>query len=187
MQFGLPQEWVRRLVTLDPERRQVLRVRSTVALSDAAGKLQDGDMILAVGGRAVSGFVDVERAIEAHVAGQGAGAAGAGGEDSGVGKEGGMPPVSITLFREGRVEEVAVRLGFEDGLGTDRLVHWCGAQLQAPHRGVRELGFLPSEGHGVYISRWHHGSPAHRVRAWGSMQEGGEGEHALPGWAAGAI
>ena len=32
---------------------------------------------------------------------------------------------------------------------------------QYPHRGVRELGFLP-ERHGVYISRWHHGSPAHR-------------------------
>jgi hypothetical protein len=26
---------------------------------------------------------------------------------------------------------------------------------------VRELGFLPDT-HGVYISRWHHGSPAHR-------------------------
>ena len=33
--------------------------------------------------------------------------------------------------------------------------------LQYPHRGVRELGFLP-ERHGVYISRWHHGSPSHR-------------------------
>lgn len=33
--------------------------------------------------------------------------------------------------------------------------------LQYPHRGVRELGFLPDR-HGVYISRWHHGSPAHR-------------------------
>ena len=32
---------------------------------------------------------------------------------------------------------------------------------QFPHRGVRELGWLP-EMHGVYISRWHHGSPAHR-------------------------
>lgn len=33
--------------------------------------------------------------------------------------------------------------------------------LQYPHRGVRELGFLP-ERHGIYVSRWHHGSPAHR-------------------------
>jgi hypothetical protein len=42
-----------------------------------------------------------------------------------------------------------------------RLVHWCGAQLQAPHRAVRELGFQPDHA-GVFISRWHHGSPAHR-------------------------
>lgn len=42
-----------------------------------------------------------------------------------------------------------------------RLVHWCGAQLQVPHRAVRELGFQPQHS-GVFISRWHHGSPAHR-------------------------
>ena len=35
------------------------------------------------------------------------------------------------------------------------------APPQAPHRGVRELGYLPEEA-GVYISRWHHGSPSHR-------------------------
>lgn len=27
---------------------------------------------------------------------------------------------------------------------------------------MRELGYLPKEGSGVYVSRWHHGSPAHR-------------------------
>ena len=32
---------------------------------------------------------------------------------------------------------------------------------QAPHRAVREGGALP-EGCGVFVSRWHHGSPAHR-------------------------
>lgn len=26
---------------------------------------------------------------------------------------------------------------------------------------VREMGWLPPR-HGVYVSRWHHGSPAHR-------------------------
>ncbi len=32
---------------------------------------------------------------------------------------------------------------------------------QAPHHAVREQGYLPPGG-GVFISRWHHGSPAHR-------------------------
>lgn len=46
---------------------------------------------------------------------------------------------------------------------THRIVHWSGGQLQTPHRGVRELGFLPESGLcGVYVSRWYHGSPAHR-------------------------
>ncbi len=70
--------------------------------------------------------------------------------------------VSVTLFRAGHIMEVEVQLGQEDGMGTGRLVHWCGAQLQAPHRAVRELGFLPAGASGVYVSRWHHGSPAHR-------------------------
>jgi hypothetical protein len=35
LQFGLPTEWVLRLVKLDPERRQVLRVRSCTANSHA--------------------------------------------------------------------------------------------------------------------------------------------------------
>ncbi|KAE9449509.1 hypothetical protein C3L33_18598, partial [Rhododendron williamsianum] len=35
-------------------------------------------------------------------------------------------------------------------------------QFQDPHPAVRALGFLPEEGHGVYVSRWSHGSPANR-------------------------
>ena len=37
--------------------------------------------------------------------------------------------------------------------------------LQAPHRPVRELGFAPEQA-GVYVSRWHHGSPAHRYNLY---------------------
>ena len=47
-------------------------------------------------------------------------------------QEGGltMPQVALTIFRAPRVEEVRVQLGREDGLGTCRLIHWCGAMLQ---------------------------------------------------------
>ena len=41
-----------------------------------------------------------------------------------------MPQVALTIFRAPRVEEVGVQLGREDGLGTCRLIHWCGAMLQ---------------------------------------------------------
>lgn len=206
-QFGLPAEWVSRLDLLDPERRQVLRVRSCVAQSPAAQVLRSGDMLLAVAGRPVTCFQDVERLISetaaaaaaAKRAGPGAAAvseersaaeqgdaSGRGrareeGEGEGpaskrarveeAGEEAGSaaaapgpaaPSIHLTIYRAGAVLDVEVVLGREDGMGTGRLVHWCGAQLQAPHRGVRELGFLPEGAAGVYISRWHHGSPAHR-------------------------
>lgn len=44
----------------DPERRQVLRVRSCVAGSHAAGVFKDGDLLLAMQGRLMSSFRDVE-------------------------------------------------------------------------------------------------------------------------------
>ncbi|GFR40978.1 hypothetical protein Agub_g1643, partial [Astrephomene gubernaculifera] len=222
-QFGLPDEWVSRLDQLDPERRQVLRVRSCVAQSAASRVLRSGDMLLAMAGRPVTCFQDVERHIrEAAEAAAAATASANGGsgkangvvaakgtkevvengdgeeappakrlrasseavvvdaaaasdastplsaDDSGAAEAGTQgcgpqaPSMTLTIYRSGSVMDVEVVLGREDGMGTGRLVHWCGAQLQAPHRGVRELGFLPEGAAGVYISRWHHGSPAHR-------------------------
>jgi hypothetical protein len=64
-QLGLPAEWVSLLDDCDPERRQVLRVRSTTAESDAARVLISGDMILAVNGQPVTSFTDVESIIAA--------------------------------------------------------------------------------------------------------------------------
>ena len=41
-----------------------------------------------------------------------------------------MAQVSVTICRGAVVEEVEVQLGSEDGLGTCRLIHWCGAMFQ---------------------------------------------------------
>lgn len=40
-----------------------------------------------------------------------------------------------------------------DGNGTARTINWCGCVVQDPHPAVRALGFLPEEGHGVYVAR----------------------------------
>ena len=40
------------------------------------------------------------------------------------------PQVSVTICRGSAVQDVAVQLGSEDGLGTCRLIHWCGAMFQ---------------------------------------------------------
>ncbi|KAL6760325.1 hypothetical protein V8C86DRAFT_2557091 [Haematococcus lacustris] len=247
-QFGLPASWVSRLDRRDPERRQVLRVRGTVADSHAASQLRCGDMVLAIAGTPVTCFRDVEAIILAqeqpeataacpvphYVAAEGAvglceqappgqhlgkkrkaeevlekpsqeneaqqgqqaptckSSAMAGGQATQelVGVDAQiqdsahtgsvarphttapvteqaaspltpLPSLPITIFRGTELMQVTVQLGSEAGMGTSRVLHWCGAQLQSSHRAVRELGSLP-QGVGVYISRWHHGSPAHR-------------------------
>lgn len=50
--------------------------------------------------------------------------------------------------------ELDVGTDVRDGNGTTRMVNWCGCLIQDPHPAVRALGFLPEEGHGVYVSRW---------------------------------
>ncbi|GFH30343.1 PDZ domain-containing protein, partial [Haematococcus lacustris] len=247
-QFGLPASWVSRLDRRDPERRQVLRVRGTVADSHAASQLRCGDMVLAIAGTPVTCFRDVEAIILAqeqpeataacpvphYVAAEGAvglceqappgqhlgkkrkaeevlekpsqeneaqqgqqapickasAMAGSQATQELVGVDAQiqdsahtgsvarphttapvteqaaspltpLPSLPITIFRGTELMQVTVQLGSEAGMGTSRVLHWCGAQLQSSHRAVRELGSLP-QGAGVYISRWHHGSPAHR-------------------------
>lgn len=40
------------------------------------------------------------------------------------------PVVMLTIFRQGAIHKFCVKLGKEDGMGTRRIVHWCGAQIQ---------------------------------------------------------
>ncbi|XP_034207245.1 protease Do-like 7 isoform X3 [Prunus dulcis] len=63
---------------------------------------------------------------------------------------------------QGREIDLLVGTDVRDGSGTTRVVNWCGCIVQDPHPAVRALGFLPEEGHGVYVARWCHGSPVHR-------------------------
>ena len=42
-----------------------------------------------------------------------------------------LPSLALTICREGAISVVRVRLGREDGLGTDCVVHFCGALVQA--------------------------------------------------------
>ena len=68
--------------------------------------------------------------------------------------------------------DVSVRLGREDGLGTDRLIHWCGAQLQPPPRAVSTLDLPESR---VQLIPWGGGGlPGSLGLRW-------------PAWVAGAV
>ncbi|XP_022727839.1 protease Do-like 7 isoform X3 [Durio zibethinus] len=58
--------------------------------------------------------------------------------------------------------DLLVGTDVRDGNGTARVINWCGCIVQDPHPAVRALGYLPAEGHGVYVARWCQGSPVHR-------------------------
>ncbi|XP_062150732.1 protease Do-like 7 [Alnus glutinosa] len=143
--FGLSDDWVQALVKKDPIRRQVLRVKGCLAGSQAETLLEQGDMVLAIDKEPVTCFHDIETACQALDK-----------CDNTDGK------LNLTIFRQGREIDILVGTDVRDGIGTTRVINWCGCIVQDPHPAVRALGFLPEEGHGVYVARWCHGSPVHR-------------------------
>ncbi|EEF29416.1 protease Do-like 7 [Ricinus communis] len=143
--FGLSDHWVQALVKKDPVRRQVLRVKVCLAGSKAENLLEQGDMVLAVNKEPVTCFHDIECACQALDKS---------GENDGK--------LNMTIFRQGREIDLLVGTDVREGNGTTRVINWCGCIVQDPHPAVRALGFLPEEGHGVYVARWCHGSPVHR-------------------------
>lgn len=58
------------------------------------------------------------------------------------------------VVTQGREIDLLVGTDVRDGNGTTRVISWCGCYLQDPHPAVRALGFLPDEGHGVYVTRY---------------------------------
>ncbi|KAK7387383.1 hypothetical protein VNO78_28149 [Psophocarpus tetragonolobus] len=143
--FGLSDDWIQALVKKDPVRRQVLRVKGCLAGSKAENLLEQGDMVLAIKKEPVTCFHDIENACQALDK-----------SDTNDGE------LHLTIFRQGREAELLVGTDVRDGNGTARAINWCGCIVQDPHPAVRALGFLPEEGHGVYVARWCHGSPVHR-------------------------
>jgi S1-C subfamily serine protease len=143
--FGLSDAWIQAFVKKDPIRRQVLRVKGCLAGSKAENLLEQGDMVLAINKEPVTCFRDIENACQAL--------------DQSNNNDG---KLQMTIFRQGREVELLVGTDVRDGNGTTRTINWCGCIVQDPHSAVRALGFLPEEGHGVYVARWCHGSPVHR-------------------------
>lgn len=58
------------------------------------------------------------------------------------------------MISQGREIDLLVGTDVRDGSGTTRAINWCGCVVQDPHPAVRALGFLPEEGHGVYVARY---------------------------------
>lgn len=137
--LGLPEEWVGKVERHDPQRRQVLKVVRTVAGSPASLHLRPGDLLLALDGKVVNSFREVERAMQTET-------------------------VNASVWRDKGELSIDLDTVTLDGRGIDRVLLWAGALLQAPHRAMSaQRRILPT---GVYVSYFAYGSPATRYGLW---------------------
>lgn len=132
--LGLSGEWLKKFQR-NGDKRQIIAVSRRVAGSDAEKQLQEGDLIVAVNGKVVHTFRDVEVLCQ-------------------------KPDVRLTVIRAGKEMNLQVVTAELGGRGTDHIVQWAGALIQNPHREIAaQRGISPQ---GVYVSFVWFGSPADR-------------------------
>ena len=135
-QIGLSDAWTQRLAQHTPTRRQALTLVRLAGGSDAAERLQQGDLLLAIDDAVVTRFREVERA--------------AADKDH----------VKVTVWRGSSEQTIDVATTELPGTDVNRLIEWGGATLQAPHRAMSlQRGIEPK---GVYVAYFAYGSPATR-------------------------
>jgi pro-apoptotic serine protease NMA111 len=135
-QMGLPEGWTGKLAAHSPTERQVLTVVRTVGGSPASSLLQPGDLVLALDGRVVTEFREVEQAAADRT------------------------QVQVTVWRGGGEQTLTVPTVALSGVGLDRVVQWAGATLQTPFHSMRAQRGVPPVG--VYVDYFAYGSPAAR-------------------------
>jgi S1-C subfamily serine protease len=135
-EFGLTDDWAKKLTQHSPSQRQVLSIVRMVGGTPVTRVLQQGDLVLAVDGKPVTKFREVEKAV--------------------ADKE----KVQVTVWRGKGEQTLDVDTVALPGTDLDRVVLWAGATLQAPHRAMAaQRGIAPS---GVYVGYFSYGSPATR-------------------------
>ena len=137
--LGLPEAWVQRFEAAGDVHRQVLSVARVVAGSPSAGLLREGDLLLAIDGRPVSRFRQVELATQS-------------------------PSVAVTVLRDGAESTFDVRTAALGGQDIDRLFLWAGAVLHAPHRAMSAQRGIEPEG--VFVAYFSYGSPSTRHKLY---------------------
>jgi len=98
--------------------------------------LQPGDILLAIDGKPVTQFREVERAVVDQQS------------------------VNVTIWRVDHEQTFSISTRALSGQDVGRVVQWAGATLQAPHRAISaQRGIAPT---GVYVAYFQFGSPASR-------------------------
>ena len=137
--MGVDEEWIARLETNNPQRRRALSIIRLVADTDAARKLKNGDLLLAVDGKVVTSYSALEKAVQ-------------------------KPEVVVTVWRNDKELEFTIETAALSGRGIDRAVSWAGALLQDPHRAMAAQRGIATDG--VYVAYFSYGSPATRYGLW---------------------
>ncbi|MEX2496337.1 MAG: trypsin-like peptidase domain-containing protein [Woeseia sp.] len=137
--LGLGQSWLEKLEQHDPRGRRALSINRVVAGTPAADILRTGDMLLAIDGRVVTSFRELEKAVQ-------------------------KPQVTATVWRNGEALELEVPTVALNGSGIDRALSWAGTLLQDPHRALAAQRSI--EPTGVYVAYFSYGSPATRYGLW---------------------
>ncbi len=151
--MGVDEDWIARLEEHNPNRRRALNVTRIVAGSDAASKLKNGDMVLAIDGTIVTSFKELEAAVQ-------------------------KPEVKVTVWRNDAVQEIPVKTAALDGRGIERAISWAGALLQDPHRAMAaQRGVDP---YGVYVAYFSYGSPSTRYGLWAGRRVVEVNEQPIP-------
>ncbi len=104
--------------------------------SPASKLLQQGDLVIAIDGKVVSRFKEVEDAVADKA------------------------EVQVTVWRGKSEQTFRVPTVELPGTDIERLVEWGGATLQAPHRAMSAQRGIPPVG--VYVGYFAYGSPATR-------------------------
>lgn len=132
-QYGLPDSWLMRFNELPADMRRVLDISKLVPGTDAADKLNSGDILLAINGELVSDLFIAETLSQ-------------------------RSDLDLTVLRAGEVIQVALVPSTLSTLGTQRIVSWAGATFENV---FSDIGFQKTvDFPGVYIADTEDGSPA---------------------------
>lgn len=135
-ELGLEQSLAEILERDAPDRRTILSVSRRWGGTEAAKVLKNGDILVAVDGKIVTSFREVEKCTQ-------------------------KPEVELTIVRDGQELKINVKTLFMERTEINRIVFWQGLLLQAPPLSVSAQRSISLED-GIYVSCRYSGSPAAR-------------------------
>ncbi|RLN63364.1 hypothetical protein BBJ29_002111, partial [Phytophthora kernoviae] len=135
-ELGLGQALAEILEKDAPDRRTILNVARRWGGTEAQDVLKNGDILVAVDGKIVTSFREVERCTQ-------------------------KPEVQLTIVRDGREMQLDMKTLFMERTEINRIVFWQGLLLQAPPLSVSAQRSISLDD-GIYVSCRYSGSPAAR-------------------------